>query len=114
MEKIGNRELVYSKDFIVPEGEQVEILLDLQGWHLKLVILFEPKGDAQGITLKPIDDHAEITFVKWDNGLGTCTSKPVELGTHQTGKKVFFTATNYCIGGTNKLTFQILMGGQND
>ena len=113
MEKIGNRELLYSGEFIVPEGEQIEMLLNLKGWKLKIVVVFDPNGDEQGITIKPVDDYAEITLIKWDNGLGTCTTKPVELGTHQTGKKIFFTAANYCIGGTNKLTFQILMGGHN-
>ena len=112
MEKIGNRELLYSSDFIVPEGEQVEMHLNLKGWNLKIIVIFDPTGKEQGITIKPVNGYAEITLIKWDNGLGTCTSKPVELGTHQIGEKIFFTATNYCISGTNKLTFQILMGGQ--
>lgn len=111
MDKIGNRELLYSGEFIVPEGEQVEIYLDIKGWKLKIVVIFNPKGKEQGVTVKPVGDHAEITLTKWDNGLGTCTVKPVELGTHQSGEKVYFTAANYCIGGTNKLTFQALVGG---
>lgn len=110
MERIGNRELLYSGEFIVPEGEQVEMRLDLKGWKLKLVVIFEKNGKEQGITIKPVDDYAEITLIKWDNVLGTSTVKPAELGTHQSGNKIYFTAANFCIGGTNKLSFQVLMG----
>ncbi|MBQ4798104.1 hypothetical protein J8L73_02940 [Pseudoalteromonas sp. MMG006] len=113
MEKIGNRKLVYSQNFIVPEGERVDITSNLEGWNLRIVIAFDPKGSEQGVTIKPIDDYALITFIKWDNSLGTCTSKPLELGTHHKGNKLFFSATNYCISGTNKLTFQLLMGDDN-
>lgn len=81
---------------------------------MKIVIKFEPKADEQGVNIKPVEDYAQITFRKWDNGLGTCTSEPAEIGTHNNGSKVYFSATNYCILGTNKLTFQLLLGGQND
>lgn len=114
MEKIGSNALLYSKDFIIPEGDEVEVIQNLEGWNLKIKIKFDQNAEKQGLSITPVDDYALITFQKWDNGLGTCTSKPIELGTHGTGKKVYFLASNFCIGGTNKLTFQLLMGGQND
>lgn len=114
MEKIGNRTLLYSKDFIVPEGEHIEIIHNIEGWNLKIKIKFEQNAEKQGLNITPVDDHALIIFQKWDNGLGTCTSKPIQLGTHQSGRKVYFTAVNYCIIGTNKFTFQLLMGGHDD
>lgn len=114
MERLGSNTLLYSQDFIIPEGEEVEIAKNLEGWNLKIKIKFEQNAEEQGLSITPIEDHAVITFHKWDNGLGTCTSKPIELGTHGTGKKVYFLASNFCIGGTNKLTFQLLMEGQNE
>ncbi len=90
------------------------MFLNLKGWKLKIVVIFDPNGKEQGITIRPINDYAEITLIKWDNGLGTCTTKPAELGTYHSGEKIFFTAANFCIGGTNNLTFQVLMGSKND
>lgn len=113
MQKIGNKELIFSGDFIVPEGEQVEINQNIDGWELKIVINFDPKAEKQGLNIVPKEDHALINFLKWDNGLGTCTSEPIELGTHSKGFKIYFSATNYCIGGTNKLTFQLLKGAKH-
>ena len=114
MEKIGNKELVYSKDFIVPEGEDVDITHNLQGWDLKIKIKFDQNAENQSINLTPVDDHALITFQKWDSSLGSSTANPAQLGTHNSGRTVYFSAASYCIGGTNKLTFQLLMGGKNE
>ena len=51
MEKIGNRELVYSQDFIVPEGEKIDITQNIKGWKLRIVIAFDLNGSEQGVTI---------------------------------------------------------------
>lgn len=113
MEKIGNRTVVYSGTFIVPEGEDVWFTADASGWSIKINIQFERNGAEQGIRIEPKTDHAKIIFVKWDNSIGTTTTTPAPLGSHQDGRKLSFMATNYCIGGVNRLDIQLLLGGTN-
>lgn len=114
MQMVGDKKLCYSKEFIIPSGEKVEISYKIDGWDVKLTLCFEKSevdSSDNRVTVVPKDGHAVITFMNWESPLGTCTSRSVKLGTHGNGKDIFFAAAAYLIGKTHKLTFQLLLGG---
>lgn len=111
MDKIGNRDIVYSGSFIVPAGESVWITADAEGWIVKFNIQFDNSGTERSVTIEPQSDHVKVIFKKWDNAIGTATVSPAPLGTHNNGKQLSFMATNYLIGNTNSFQIQILLGG---
>ncbi len=61
--------------------------------------------------ITPTDEGATLVFRKWDNSLGTALIEPVRLATLHDGQKLSFMASNYMIGGTNKLDLQFLLEG---
>ncbi|EIX4885418.1 hypothetical protein M5216_004481 [Vibrio vulnificus] len=114
METVGNRTLVYSEEFLVPQNENITINETIEGWDLSINISFEPKSNNQGVSIRPNDNSVSLVFQKWDNSLGTCTSEPVLIGTHNSGRSLSFMAANYFLGGTNKFTFQLLIGNEGN
>lgn len=111
MIKIGKEELVGSYTLLIPENSMVRIPLDIKGWKFSLDIEFDNTSEKQGVDRKSTAEGAIIVFRKWNNPLGTALIEPVPLGTLANGQKLFFMASNYVIGGTNKLDLQLLLGG---
>ena len=50
---------------------------------------------------------ATLVFRKWDDALGTALVKPARLATLEDGHELAFMASNYTIGGTNRLDLQL-------
>jgi hypothetical protein len=117
MNKIGTFEIIDTRSLIIPPGDDAWLDVVAMGWSVKLNFVFEYTGSEAGIKIQPQSNHARITFSKWENSLGTATTQPVEIGTHSTGRKLYFMATHYLIGSepsrsTIKLDVQFLMGAE--
>ena len=110
MEKIGNKQIVYTGSFLVPKEDDVWFSANVDGWQLKMNIRFE-EGKTQEVKIRVLQDYAEITLIDWSNTLGTAFVEPVVLGTHKDGRKLYFMMSNFRIGETNKLDIQLLLGG---
>ncbi|MCB5288032.1 MAG: hypothetical protein LHW64_09535 [Candidatus Cloacimonetes bacterium] len=112
MIKIGNRELVESYSLLIPEDEKAVVQVDISGWKFEMEIAFDnsPK-EKQGVNIVPNEKGAKITFVKWDNGVGTALVKPGLIAKLADGRELVFMASNYSIGGTNKFDIQLLLEG---
>lgn len=110
MEKIGDKELFYRGTFLVPEREGVSFDANAAGWIVKVQILFKDEGGEQSIKVEGMDAGARITFINWKSSLGTATITPARIGKHSSGRNLYFMASNFRIGETNKLDIQLLMG----
>lgn len=113
MTKIGNRELVSSYSLLIPAGEVAILSVDIKGWKFDLEIVFDNTKDEQGVNISPSENGAKITFVKWDNGIGTALTKPWSIAKLFDGRELVLMACNYLIGGTNKLDLQLLLQGES-
>lgn len=113
--KIGNKILAFSQSYLIPENEELELQVPIEGWLIKLFFTFQSTENEKdrGIRIEASKDAARFIFNNWDNTLGTATIKPVEFGKHQNGKTLFLMASNHSIGSTNMLNVQILLGGEN-
>ena len=114
MENIGNKEIVYTKHFIVPENETIYFDTHIEGWFVRVSIRFElvPNKNNE-LRVETTQDMAKIVLTNWNNSLGTATISPVPIGKHVNGKTLSFMLVNYTIGKTNYLSIQLLLGGQD-
>jgi hypothetical protein len=117
MENIGNKEIVYTKQYIIPENDTVNFDTHVEGWLVKVSIQFEIIPNKTNELRVEVDegvkDKAKIILTNWNNSLGTATIAPVTIGKHANGKTLSFMLVNYTIGKTNFLSIQLLLGGQN-
>lgn len=111
MVKIGDGDLLGYYTLLIPENSTARIPLDVKGWKFDLDIKFDNTSEEQGVDITPTEDGATLVFRKWDNLLGTALLKPHILATLKDGQKLAFMASNYTIGGTNKLDLQFLLQG---
>lgn len=113
--KIGDKVLAFSQSYIIPENEELELQVPIEGWLIKLFFAFQTTEDKKdrGIRIEGSKDAARFIFNNWDNSLGTATIKPIEFGKHQNGKTIYLMASSHMIGSINQLTVQILLGGNN-
>ena len=111
MVKIGDGDLLEYYTLLIPEDSTVRIPVDVKGWKFDLDIKFDNTSEERGVDITKTDDGATLVFRKWDNSLGTALLKPHILATLQDGQKLAFMASNYAIGGTNKLDLQLLLQG---
>lgn len=114
MEKIGTKDLVFSREFIVPENESVFFDTHIEGWLIKfqIVFLIEP-GKSNEINIIPEGDILKINLTNWNNSLGTATISPIRIGTHSNGKALFTMFACHSVGKTNIFLIQLLLGGQD-
>ena len=109
MVKIGDGDMLGYYALLIPENSTARIPLDVQGWKFDLDIKFDNTSEERGVDITKTDDGATITFRKWNNSLGTALLEPEPLATLHDGQKLAFMASNYAIGGTNKLDLQLLL-----
>lgn len=114
--KVGNYEVVSSYSVICTNTDLIEIPLNIPGAAITVRIRFEysakseTKRDAS-LTINAADNNvAELTFINWENSLGTATKTPVRLATTDNGKgELAFMAAHWLIGeGANKFDIQIM------
>lgn len=111
MVKIGDGDLLGHYALLIPEHSTARIPVNVKGWKFDLNIKFDNTSAERGVDITPTNDGATIVFRKWDNSLGTALIEPVLLATLHDGQKLAFMASNYAIGGTNKLDLQLLLQG---
>lgn len=118
MDKVGKLELIETRSFIIPPGDDIWFDVVLKGWVTRLNIRFEPEATKQEIRIEPRSDHGCLTFAKWGSNLGMATKEPLQLANHSSGQKVYFLATMFLIGNVPsesvaKFDIQFLMGELN-
>ena len=109
MVKIGEGDLLGHYALLIPAHLTARIPLDVKGWKFDLNIEFDNTSEERGVDITPTNDGATIVFRKWNNSLGTALIEPALLATLHDGQKLAFMASNYAIGGTNKLDLQLLL-----
>lgn len=117
MIKVGNKELCFSKTFLVRDNEEIDVEITIDEWLLKITIIMleGAHGNASLNWHAVSDNHARIEFKGWTNPLGTGTQEPIQLGTTDTTKRaVYFSALNVKVGGINRFDFHILLGGAHE
>lgn len=109
MVTIGQGELVGAYTLLIPGDEAASIPVDVHGWKFDLGVKFDNGAPEQGVDVVPNGHGATLVFRKWDNSLGTALVKPARLATLDDGHELAFMASNYVIGGTNRLDLQLLL-----
>jgi hypothetical protein len=109
VEKIGDKELVYRGSFLLPHGDSASFSANVEGWQIDVTVDFQDTDGEQAVRIVPTDPGATIILVNWNSSIGTATVAPATLGTHSSGKKLYFMVSNYRIGKTNKLDLQLLL-----
>jgi hypothetical protein len=138
MIKIGDRQVVLSRTFIVPPGEIVDIdekvtvqlelpppsvpVPDPPGprsipidVRIQMEFIFRAKVDGESdggikFSTTPPSQKIRFEFIGWESPLGTTMLKPQGLGDFN-GQKFGFLSSIHHIGGVSILQFQLLVGG---
>ena len=111
MEKVGAKSVVYSKEFIVPDGEEIYFDTHAEGWLIKVKVIFLNEPDKNDhLDIIPEGDILKIKLTNWKNSIGTATVTPIRIGTHNNGKYLYAMFANYAVGKTNIFHIQLLMG----
>ena len=112
--RIGNKEVVYSTGLIMPNNEEAQVDLVFSGERISLGISFReengPQKNTSRIDAKVVNGQLRLTFVNWNNPIGTATTEPMELGTLKDGRSVFLMVATWSIGTTMKMDLQCLLG----
>jgi hypothetical protein len=109
-DRIGENDVITTRKCIVQDGQIARIEFDAGNWNIIVNAIFNPTAERQSIRIVPLEGIVQIHFDKWDNSLGSATSRPVELGVRADGRHVYFVATNYRIGTINNCDIQFLLG----
>lgn len=112
MEWIQGREIVLSKNFLIPRGESLRIELPIEGWTTPVFISFtdnpnEPNNRRIDVHRQEMD-QIHFEFINWDNPLGTALISPAEFAVLSNRDRLFFLAVNYRIGQTNNFSIQVM------
>lgn len=111
MIKVGNKEVIFSSMFLIPEGEKAEFDLNYNNTILKVIISFDDSGDVQEIEVNPLEngDVVELIFKKWSKSLGAALKEHVELGRNAKGVVLKFIASNTRVGNINQMNIQFVV-----
>ena len=110
---IGELRVIHSTTVIIPEGEEVVVEFDFDDWRAKVRFGFEDLSDdkeKQRISIKPVEEAAQVTFHGWTNTLGTATVEPIKVATVGTSSALFMLVSHHCIGKVNKMDVNFFAG----
>lgn len=114
MVKIGDYNLVYNYNLIIPAGESATVDASFDYWRLTVSVKFESDTEEK-LNKAEIDirgngqDHATLVFRNWISPLGTAMNEPGYLGTSKVNKtELYFIAAHWLIGQTNRLDLQLM------
>lgn len=107
---IGTKELVYSEQFIIVDGEDITINAQIDEWKLKLNIEFvtDEKSKEPLVDISPADDIAYIKLINWGKGLNLTSVNDSEFGATDSGTKVYLRMTHNLVGTNRLLSIQFL------
>ena len=113
--KVGDREVVYSTGIIVPKNEEAQIEFDYSDEIVPVRIRFKQENEAEetssSIEAELVDGQLKLTFVNWDNPIGTATTEPMELGKFRDGRSLSLMVASWAVGTISKMDIQFLVGG---
>lgn len=121
MEKIniGNRTLIVSQTFFIPDGEEVEIQTSTsENELLKIRLTCQFVGD-QSNTPAPIirhdlvGEHIVFKFENFTESLGAATNRHTDFAASKVGSTYSYFAVTYRLKGATKIEFQVLLGSKS-
>ena len=109
--RVGNRAVLTTISLIVPKGEDAWIEFPIQGWKLRLKLVFANDELSPGprLQVETEDDHGRIVFTNWNNVLGTATKTPVQLATLNSGQRVVGMFWHAQVGEARKLDAELML-----
>lgn len=109
---ISNQEVVFFAFILLPNGETGSLEFEVDGWGVKLNIIFIENKDnpEQSISISSENDCGLVSFINWNNSLGSATKKPFQLGETQTKRPLLLMASHHLIGTVNQLQMQFMLG----
>ncbi len=107
---VGTKELVYSEQFIIADGEDITINVKIDEWFLKLNIEFviDKEEKEPLVDISSTDDVAYIKLINWADGLNMTSTNDNEFGTTDSGTKVYLRMTHNLSGKNRILIVQFL------
>ena len=111
MVKINDKELVYSKDFLVQNDQEVIIDAPVLNDILKLSVVFKSgaASDERNGSWTNEGDVVKFVFSGWNNPLGTCVLEPTKFGDIN-GKRIFFQLAHQYVAEINLAHLYIFIG----
>ncbi len=106
---IGQAKLIEHYSLLIPKGEPVHIPVNLGQSILGVDIEFDDEQEEASMDVSRTGAGIKITFLKWDNVLGTALDRPVQIANLPDGQKLLLMAANYAIGNAKKLDLQLLL-----
>jgi hypothetical protein len=115
--QVGDKTLVFSQTFLVPDNETAKITVPLGvtplgPQDLSVHIRFIPSRGSGEASWRFEDKVLKIDFLGWASHIGTSFAKPVPIG-DVNGKPLGFTVAHQKISDANNLvTLQFYTGGK--
>src|SRR5258706_16051548 len=111
MQKLQNREIVFSQSFLVPKGELVSFECQIRSSQFQVEITFsqEVSGSEPLIEWKLESGVLKMVFKNWKSSLGTSLKKPAKLGDVD-NLPCGFNAAHYLIGDIDYVHIEIYCG----
>jgi hypothetical protein len=124
MVKIGERELVFSTTAIVQDECNVTCTFPLNEIETTIILLLHPspEGKQEPTGEKKVseptvrweaigENKLRIDLRGWTNMFGSATKTPLKIGQTSDGRAIGISLYNQRVGVTNRLDFQVFVGG---
>lgn len=121
MEKIniGNKTLLVSQTFFIPDGEEVEIQTQTsENEILKIKLTCQFTGDQSNapapiIRHDLVGEHIVFKFENFTESLGAMTNRHTDFAVSKVGSTYSYFAVTYRLKGATKIEFQVLLGSKS-
>ena len=118
---IGNKTIVFSDSFLVPENEilHIRFIYDGEDDIQNFEVTFEEREQEQ--KSEKISSQLEfqgdknklcLSFINWNSPLGVATTTPIGVGTSGNGQEISILASVKKIGSIYQLHIQVLLQTQ--
>lgn len=113
MISIDGKNLVLNETFILPDGDNATIETTIEGFKLVISFTIVPGKQGEDYSGKWTWENGivNMTFVGWNNPLGTCLKKPEKFGDIG-GKPLGLQLSVHSIGDAKLVTFMLFLGGK--
>lgn len=112
--EIASRTVVDSASLIIPRNETAIIEVVAANRRLRARIIFEriPTEEIKGqsINVTPVGNEAHITFLGWNNPLGSATTEPFEVAKFGDNQVLYCMVAHHLIGDVDRLDLSFLIG----
>lgn len=109
--RIGNKEVIKQKSFLITHGDQAKFDITLGGEALKVeVLVSQNQGKGPNFSGKVSNSTISLEFINWGDAVGVAMQEPVKVADTQNGRALWLLAMGKGVEKTVRLDLQFMIG----